>query len=154
MKCPTGHGYAHGIHTHSGHVVKVHRRIEPQHLIHPRDPTPPDPLWPRYGRKKQRGGASYGCRPPFMEARGLVRRWVIFWGKNECRCFKALHMVSTSSMVCCAFKQISADICRYLQISCHASRYLVTSVDICHPDLIPADRRNVERSFLLLFSVL
>ncbi len=71
------------------------------------------------------------------------------------------YMVSTSSMVCCAFEQISArylqvsaDICRYVQISCHASRYLVMSVDICHCDLIPADRRNVERSFLLLISVL
>jgi hypothetical protein len=70
-------------------------------------------------------------------------------------------MVSTSSMVCCAFEQISArylqifaDIGRYLQISCHASRYLVTSLDICHRDLIPEDRRNVERSFLLLISVL
>ncbi len=58
------------------------------------------------------------------------------------------------SMVCCAFEQISAEISadRYLQISCHASRYLVTSADICHRDLIPADRRNVGRSFLLLIS--
>jgi hypothetical protein len=39
-------------------------------------------------------------------------------------------------MVCCAFEQISADICRYLQISAqisgHASRYLLPREDILH----------------------
>jgi hypothetical protein len=43
----------------------------------------------------------------------------------------------------------------YLQIlSADICRYLVAPADICHRDLIPADRRNAERSFSLLISVL
>jgi hypothetical protein len=56
LQMPKGHRYAHGIHAHSGHVVKVPRCVEPHHLVHRQDTTPRDPLWLRYGQKKPRGG--------------------------------------------------------------------------------------------------
>jgi hypothetical protein len=105
------------------------------------------------------GGIGQSCNNDDNEGqgRGTTMTTIVYcvWYRMDCIVSCAFEQISARylqiSADICIYLHISADICRYLQISRHTSRYLVTSVDICHRDLISADRKNGKGVFCFPF---